>query len=141
MSIDLRVELDALLKKWGHKIILQRVITPFEDPVHEYSKQLEIHTVRSMNVLASRFLADIKLEQTEGIEFPTEMIFWFKHWANPATGDLIHFHIPGIDDPAPIPGYPPSRQPLYEIDHPDPKFGLGGRIEFWACGATRIRPE
>lgn len=135
MSIDLRVEFEGILKKWGQNIFLQRVKTPFVDPVdceEKYSRTLEKHTVRSMNVLASRFLGDTKIESDEGIEFPTEMIFWFKHNVNPISGDRIYM---------PVPRYPLTQYPIYEIDHADPKYGLGGRIEFWACGSTRIRPE
>lgn len=139
MGIDLRVEFDAILKKWGQNIYLQRHTHPFEDVCDEqatpkYSYVLEKHTVRSMNVLASRFLGDTKIESTEGIEFPTEMVFWFRWDVNPVSGDLIHFNIPR---------YPPPNvlNTTYEIDHADPKYGLGGRIEFWACGATRQRPE
>jgi len=134
VGIDLRVEFDGILKKWGQNIYLQRVLNPINDDeeVPRYSTTLERHTVRSMNVLASRFLADIKIEASEGIEFPTEMVFWFKWDVNPISGDRIYMDVPR---------YPSGRDPVYTIDHADPKYGLGGRIEFWACGCTRVRPE
>lgn len=134
MSIDLRVEFDRLITQWGQNIYLQRVLNPFNDDEESprYSNTLEKHTVRSMNVLASRFLGDVKVESTEGLEFPTEMVFWFRHDVNPISGDRIYMDVPR---------YPDGKDPVYEIDHADPKYGLGGRIEFWACGATRQRPE
>lgn len=133
--MDLRTEFDLILKEWGQNIFLQRLRTPFIDTEHctpKYTHVLEKHTVRSMNVLASRFLADTKLEQMEGIEYNSEMVFWFRHDVNPISGDRVYMDIPR---------YPSGQDPVYEIDYADPKYGVRGEIAFWATGATRIRPE
>lgn len=126
---DLRVEFEKLLSQYGSNVYLQRCLNPMNNDNEKprYEKKLEKHTVRIMNVLASRFLAGVSQESPEGLEYPTEMVFWFKWDVNPMVGDRVYENIPRY----------PNNQVLYELDYADPKRGLSGRIEFWACGATR----
>lgn len=133
--MDLRLDLDAFLKKWGQNVYLQRRKTPFVDTPDgcaKYNNVLEKHTVRTMNVAASRALGAIKQEETEGIEYPVEMVFWFRYDVNPISGDRVYMQVPR---------YPSGKDPVYELDFADPKYGFQGRIEFWAAAGTKIRPE
>lgn len=130
--MNLRDEFDSIMAKYGHAVYLQRVTNPFEgNEKLTYSTTLEKWMVRSMNPFTSGGLPGLVQEQPEGLEFPAEMVFWFRWNVNPGPGDRIYENLPGY----------PNNQVIYTIDYADAKRGDGGRIEFWAIGATRISPQ
>lgn len=131
---DLREEFDRLLKQWGQNIYLQRLNKPFTNQMtgtNLYTNKLEKHTVRTMNTLTSGGLGRVQAEEEEGVGYPTEMVFWFRWDVNPISGDRVYMDVPR---------YPKGQDPVYKLDYADAKYGAQGRIEFWACAGTKIRP-
>lgn len=131
---DLREEFDRLLLQWGQNVYLQRLNKPFANiPTGQnaFSNKFEKHTVRTMNTSPSSGLANIESQEEEGVEYPTSMVFWFRWDVNPITGDRVYLTVPR---------YPKGFNPIYTLDFADPKYGAKGRIEFWACAGSRVRP-
>ena len=129
--MDLRKEFDIFLKKYGINVMLQRVdnaYTPYEEP--HYKNELEIHTVRSMHPRGSQ-VTDAVEEEMEGLTYDADMIFYFRWDVNPTSTDRIYEYRERY----------PNNQLMYVIDFADPKYGQGGRIEYWVVGATRSDPE
>lgn len=133
MSIDLRSVFERILREWGHDVYLQKVANfgePNAAPRYTTDDQgrhvLEKHTTRH-TYPGARALGNILTEEIEGMLTDYEVIYYFKHDVNPRTGDRIYENIVRY----------PNNLVTFIVDTAIPMRGKGGRIEFWATGATK----
>lgn len=129
---------DAILKNWGHDILLQRRTPSGRD----WEPYLERHTVRHMYP-ATRGLPTVMQERAEGMVHTVDMIYYFRHDAFPREGDRI-YELDGrydgrdrcsLDE---INGY---GQTTWLIDYALSMRGRNGSIVFYTCGVTREEPN
>jgi hypothetical protein len=123
--IDLRRTFEKILEQYGHDILLQRrledmIIDQYRKP--QFGK-LERHTVRDMNA-STIGLAGMQQEEVEGVLRNHNIAYWFRWDANPRDGDMIHEIL--------------EVKRSYTIDLAYPMRGARGRIEYWACGVTKV---
>ena len=122
MTVNIRKSFDAILRKWGHNIMLQR-----RSPDNtSWKNGLERHTVRHMYP-ATRGLPQVMQEEREGIVHTVDMIYYFRVGAAPRERDRIY-----ESDERFVEG-----QTTFLIDYSLPMRGRNGKIEFWTVGATR----
>lgn len=114
---DLRRRMERILRDYGHNIYLQRRTG------ETYVDGYERHTVRNM-IPSSVGLARLAQEVAEGRIVNVDVVYYFQWDANPLEGDRIH----EVD---------PRGCLVFDIDYTYPHRGNGGRIEYWACGATK----
>lgn len=120
-----RVQFEAILKKWGYNIFLQRRANAYESESAEYERKLEKHTVRS-TYTGKASLQNSAQEEPEGIAHDFDLTFYFKYNANPKRGDRIYEStIEGLDN-----------QVTYLIDIALPMRGIKGEIVYWIVGAS-----
>lgn len=115
--------LKRILGYWGHDVLLQ-VRTP-----DGFKKELEIHTVRHMEPSAR--LGLIQQEQREGVTHDVDIVYYFLPNSKVKEGDRIYEK----DDRY------PSGQTTWIVDWAVPVRGAGGKIEYYAVGATRESPN
>lgn len=128
--MDLRAVIDNILKKWGHNILLQRRVSPWDSEDVVYLNQMERHTVRRMHP-SSTYLASLNEESKTGLVADAEFVYWFRWNANPGKGDRIYQFDSTL----------PNSQEIFQIDKPVAVRGRNGRIEYWVCGATQEEPN
>lgn len=124
MSLKLKRGLDKILREWGHDIILQRSVSPG----NKYVNKFERHTVRH-NYPVSRGLPRVLEEEPEGMVHNVDLIYYFRADAKPKEDDRIY------EDRGER-GFE-----TYIIDWALPMRGRGGKVVFYACGATREEPN
>jgi len=122
--MDARKSMDAILKKYGHDVLLQRRIEKTEATTKKFANVLERHTVRSMYP-GSGSLPIVANEQMPGVTHSADMVFYFRWDANPSSGDRI-YEGEVADKTARV----------FTIDYAIPNRGVGGRVEYWTVGAT-----
>jgi hypothetical protein len=120
--IDLARTFRNTLREWGHDILLQRRLN--DDML--YSSKMERITVRSYNAQLTGQTNSL-MENIEGLNVNSEMIYYFEASANPKSGDRIYEE------------YPTGVQ-IYLIDQATPVKGRLGKIVYWVVGATRESP-
>ncbi len=125
----MHADFEAILRRYGHDIMLQRRVSQNVDGEPTYSNTLEIHTVRHM--ANTRSLPNAQQEMIEGILNTSERIYFLKANAFPYEGDRIYEQDPRADD----------KQSVWVIDQALPMRGENGEIVFYTCGVTRIRPN
>lgn len=124
---DLRAEFLGILQKWGHDIYLQRRADGnYSEDEPRYNNKVEQHTVRRM-LPSSTLLTGVAQEQLEGLVNTAEMVYYFRHTANPREGDRIYENIEMY----------PNHIEIWDVDYSVPMRFQGGRIEYWVVGATR----
>jgi hypothetical protein len=128
--MDLRKEMDDILIRWGHSILLQRRENEYESDKPEFSNTLEIHTTRHWHG-GSAALPMVATEELEGIVHDMPMIYFFRWDANPSRGDRIYENIDLY----------PNSLSTWLIDQSTPMRYARGRIEFWVCGVSEERPS
>ena len=121
---DLRRRMERILRDYGHNIYLQRRLT---DETARYENRYERHTVRNM-IPSSVGLARAAQEVMEGRIVDVDVVYYFQWDAKPLEGDRIHEGMASSD---------PRGHLVFDIDYSYPHRGNGGRIEYWACGATK----
>lgn len=128
--MDLRKEVNSIMRKWGYDILLQRRVKNSNRGIYSlrensgFSDKLEKHTVRSR--YPSRGVGNLTRaidEQMEGKIADADMVYYFSWDANPDTGDRIYEKNPN--------GYQ-----TYVIDWSLPMRFHRGRIEYWIVGVT-----
>lgn len=127
---NLRRVFDRVMVKYGHDVYLQRRTSPFDSETITFDAKLERHTVRYTNPAAKRS-AQVAQEQLEGVAHESEMIYYFRHDANPKEGDRIYENIEQY----------PNSLATYIIDSVTPLRLDRGRIEYWMVGASREEPD
>lgn len=125
---------DAILKNWGHDILLQRR-TPSG---REWTPYLERHTVRHMYP-ATRGLPTTMQEKPEGRVVTVDMIYYFHAEAKPREGDRIYELDERFDGRdkltlGEINGY---GQTTWLIDYALSMRGRNGNIVYYTTGVTR----
>jgi hypothetical protein len=141
---DMRKTFRWIQQRYGHNVYLQRRdLYAAEDGVYRfkenegYKEHLEQYTVRSRFPGANNSgLARTRNEVDEGVITEVDMIFYFQWDADPKEGDRIYVKDPRYNSPNASDGHE-----LYKIDYAVANRGLGGRIEYWAVGATRESPN
>lgn len=143
MAIDLRQEMNALLKKWGHDILLQRRTLKSKSGIYAtadnngFSTKLERWTVRHSVQRESQLIAALR-PKPEGMLAMLDLLYYFPWDANPKDGDRIY----EIDQ-----RYDTNIQDSVKyastsiIEYAQAMRGVGGRIEFWIAGSMRERPN
>jgi len=128
----MRQEFDKIVASYGHDIYLQRLIHDENSDTDEsvYSQGLEIHTVR-FSVTPTRSLTGLKQEHQEGVLNTSVRVYYFRWDARPFDNDRIYEIEPEAKD----------GQSVWIIDGAVPMYGVGGKLVYWAVGATRIRPN
>lgn len=127
--IDLRANVDNILKNWGHNVFLQRnAVRHGEGPWdlranRGFLDRLEKHTVTDRWPNQTGGLTRVKEERREGLVQTVDKIYYFRWDSNPNDGDRIYDGDPN--------GYR-----VYLIDWALPARGWKGRIEYWTIGAT-----
>ena len=135
MSKELRLVFDDILKEWGHDILLQRVLNPFEaNQSPRYTDEngdtvLERHTVRH-TYPGSRALGSVAQEELEGVLYKFEYVYYFRHSVNPISGDRIYENLERY----------PNDLNTFIIDAVIPMRGKGGMVVYWIAGVTRETP-
>lgn len=136
---DLRRVVDRIMRDYGHNVLLRRRIADSNGglyPQAQYANRggkplYEKHTVRHMHP-SSVALAGTTQQQMEGVVTNIDRVYWFRWDVNPTEGDLIVDHKPvGMGANA------RTDWEHFTIDYAQPMRGNGGRIEYWACGASR----
>jgi hypothetical protein len=129
--MDLRREFDNILKNYGHNILLQRdsnSLVPGKTP--DYGHVLEMHTVRHVYP-NSNSLGFVQQEHIEGLNYDVDVVYYFRHDANPDPGDRVYDNIESF----------PNGSIIFTIDWAAPMRGRGGQIVFWAAGCTKQIPN
>lgn len=127
---------DGILRNWGHNILLQRRTPDGKG----FVQRLERHTVR--HAVPSQGLARVEEERREGVVRNSDALYYFRAEAKPREGDRIYERddrFDGRDDRVgTLDGY---AQTTWTIDSAIPVRGKGGRIVYWAAGASRETPN
>jgi len=126
---NISAEFDAILRKWGHNILLQRVEDRFNGEKFIYSNTFERHTVRHVDS-ASSGLSNARQVNVEGIVFNSSMVYYMRPDVSPMPGDRIYENIENY----------PNNTVTYIIEASVPMRGEGGVISYWAVGATKESP-
>ena len=120
--IDLARTFRNTLREWGHDILLQRRLN--DDML--YSSKMERITVRSYNAQLTGQTNSL-MENIEGLNVNSEMIYYFEASANPKSGDRIYEELSsGLES-----------QILYVIEECYPVRGKQGKIEFWTVRSNK----
>lgn len=123
--INLEKTFKKILSDWGHDVYIQRIM-----PNGNYKDNLERVTTR--NVYPSGITnAGLAQELEEGLSVNSEVVYFFESIVNPKEGDRIYEKLPNNMD----------RQTIYTIDTCSPRRGRGGKIVFWAVGATKEKTK
>lgn len=128
--MSMRSEFDAILRQYGHDIILQRRDQSSDDKEPKYFPKLEKHKTR-FSIYNNRGLANSQTEQMEGLLNTTNRAYYFKADVCPYEGDLIYETDYRSED----------KQTIWVIEQAVPEHGEKGSLVYWAVGATRIRPN
>lgn len=143
MSLDLRTEFSAILKKWGHDILLQRRELKSQSgiyataPNNGFSTKLERWTVRHTLQRETQLIAALRTKP-EGVNISADLIYYFPWNSKPKEGDRIY----EVDD-----RYDTNLHDSIQyastsiIEYAQPMKGRGGRVEFWIVGSMRERPN
>lgn len=139
---NLRKTLDIILRKYGHDIYLQRKdFTIHPQGPHQirnnqgYRKELEKHTVRNRFPITTG-MSNVISEKLEGLAHNVDMIYYFRHDANPKEGDRIYEKDDRFKDRSIYPGFA-----TYIISYTVPNRGRGGEIAYWIAGVKREEPN
>jgi hypothetical protein len=92
-----------------------------------YSSRMEKTTVRSYNAQLTGQTNSL-MENIEGLNVNSEMIYYFDSLANPRSGDRIYEE------------YPTGVQ-IFIIDQATPVKGRMGKTVYWVVGATKESPS
>lgn len=123
--INIEKTFKKILSEWGHDIYIQRIMAN-----GNYKDSLERVTVR--NVYPSGATnAKLGQELEEGLVVNSEVVYYFESQVNPKEGDRIYEKLPNNME----------RQTIYVIDTCSPRRGRGGKIVFWAVGATKEKTK
>lgn len=119
--INLEKTFKKILSSWGHDVYIQRIMAN-----GNYKDSLERVTTRNIYTSGA---ANAKLAQEldEGIAVNSEVVYFFEASVNPKEGDRIYEKLPNNF----------NQQTIYVIDACSPRRGRGGKIVFWAVGATK----
>jgi hypothetical protein len=119
--INLEKTFKKILSSWGHDVYIQRIMAN-----GNYRDLLERVTTRNIYTSGA---ANAKLAQEldEGISVNSEVVYFFEASVNPKEGDRIYEKLPNTF----------NQQTIYVIDACSPRRGRGGKIVFWAVGATK----
>jgi len=110
------------LKKWGHDILLQRVLSN-----GNHSPKMEQVTVRS--VAQGGFQnSSSKTEEDEGAFINFDAVYYMEASINPKEGDRIYEGYSAKVD---------KNYTIFTIEGISPTRGRFGEILFWVVGATR----
>ncbi len=123
-------EFDRILKSYGHKVYLQRRVRASGTGDGTWKKELEIHLTRHRSGSSVQGAAS---EAMEGMLSTSERIYYFRNEVQPFDGDRIYETDPRVQRPV--------DKTVWEIDAVVPMRGLGGDIEYYIAGCTRIRPN
>ena len=121
----MKEEFDQILKDYGHKVYLQRKIQD-SDGDDVYSNEFEIHLTR---YTVNQNLSTIQTEEVVGIVDTSERLYYFRSEVHPFEGDRIYEYDPRVV------------QTVWEMDAVTMMRGLGGQLEYYTAGVTRIRPN
>lgn len=127
---SMRSDFEDILKTWGYNIFLQRRINPYNEETARFERVLEKHTVRSAYPRKNSLQTTAE-EAVEGITHNFDLMFYFKHDAEPHRGDRIYEEYQGM----------PSDTARYLIDEALPLRAEKGQIAFWTVGATQETPK
>lgn len=123
--INLEKVFKKTLSSWGHDVYIQRIMAN-----GNYKDTLERVTTR--NVYPSGSInAKLGQELEEGLAVNSEVVYFFESEVNPKEGDRIYEKLPNNMD----------KQTIYLIDACSPRRGRGGKIVFWAVGATKEKTK
>ena len=130
--MNLRSEFDAILREWGHDVLLQRRINPFEEENREtmFSNTLEKWTVRH-RLPSNASLPNAQNEAAQGIMHEVDMLYYFSHEAVPREGDRIYEETEGF----------PDDFITWIISYSLPMKGKGGELVYWVVGVIRETPS
>lgn len=119
--INLEKTFKKILSSWGHDVYIQRIMAN-----GSYKDSLERVTTRNIYTSGSTN-AKLAQELDEGISVNSEVVYFFESSVNPKEGDRIYEKLPNNF----------NQQTIYVIDACSPRRGKGGKIVFWAVGATK----
>lgn len=125
----MRTEFEAILKRYGHNIFLQRRSQKTGEEV-SYSDKLEVHTVR-YSISSNRSVMNKGQEVMEGLLSTSERVYFFKESAHPFDGDRIYEEDPRTN----------TNQTVWSIDTTVGLRGISGAIVYYLAAATRIQPN
>jgi hypothetical protein len=125
----MKSEFEAILKRYGHDIFLQRRSQTTGTEI-TFSDKIEIHTVR-YSVASSRSIMNKSQEMIEGLLSTSERIYYFKADAHPFDGDRVYEEDPRSN----------TKQTVWSIDTSIGLRGISGEIVFYVAAATRIQPN
>ena len=128
--MSMKSEFDAIIRKYGHEIVLQRRDQSTKDKEPGYLPKLEKHRTR-FSIANTRNLANAQTEQMEGLVNTTNRVYYFKADVCPYEGDRIYETDYRSED----------KQTIWVIEQAVPERGKGGSLVYWATGATRIVPN
>lgn len=141
---DLRAVVKGIMQQYGHDVYLLRRGPDVDNgpyPGPTYANKLERHTVRNMLPGSSTGLGHVLQEADAGLRTDVDLVFWFLWDVNPKEGDIIYEELPqskkGGDGKLISSTYGSS----WVIDYAYPFRGIGGRVEYWGCGATKDEPD
>ena len=124
----MRSDFERIIKDYGHDVYLQR--SSVDDGVISYSNTLEKHTTR-FSVGIHRNLPRAQEESMEGITNTTDRTYYFQYDVKPYEGDRIYDYLDRAE----------NDQEVWLINSSVGMRGVDGKIEFWACGVTRVDPN
>lgn len=142
MARDIRKEIHALLRDWGHDILLQRRVLESQSGIYAladnngFSTSLERWTVRHYVPRSSTFM-NAMMSEMEGLDINGDRLYFFSWDAAPKEGDRIYEEDPRYDK---VTTDAQKYASTFIIDYAQPMRGKGGRIEFWVVGCSRERP-
>jgi hypothetical protein len=119
--INLEKTFKKILSSWGHDVYIQRIMAN-----GNYKDSLERVTTRNIYTSGATN-AKLAQELDEGISVNSEVVYFFEASVNPKEGDRIYEKLPNNF----------NQQTIYVIDACSPRRGRGGKIVFWAVGATK----
>lgn len=119
--INLEKTFKKILSSWGHDVYIQRIMAN-----GNYKDSLERVTTRNIYTSGATN-AKLAQELDEGISVNSEVVYFFEASVNPKEGDRIYEKLPNTF----------NQQTIYVIDACSPRRGRGGKIVFWAVGATK----
>jgi hypothetical protein len=148
MGIDLREEMDLMLRDYGHNIILQRTsrkirCSCWSERAQEadskcanclgsgWVSRAEIRRIRRDNASQVVTLPGATTQADAGRIWTPANTIYFRHDAHPQTGDLI-FEV-GWRGKKPI-----NLHGVHLINHAEPNRGDRGRIEYYAVASRLV---
>lgn len=129
ISNNMKNQFEAILKKYGHDVFLQRRSQTTGAQV-SYSDKLEVHTVR-YTISSARSIMNKGQELIEGLLSTSERVYFFKVEAKPYDGDRIYEQ----DERS------ATKQSVWSIDTVVLMRGINGEPVYYIAAATRIQPN